>query len=162
MTTINIYKGATNDTTGTKLYNTLTNIGIGTIKNLTINETNTNNQGVITNIANLCNNRALNLQRLNFNLNISNVTNAAYAFDNCINLVTLNLQNCDSTNSINYDHMFFNCHNLVTINNISSLSTNKLNDVNSTNRMFYNCSNLNDINDLCLDGSAAIRILFIL
>ena len=158
MTTINIYKGATNDTTGTKLYNTLTNIGIGTIKNLTINETNTNNQGVITNIANLCNNRAFNLQKVDFNLNISNVTNAAAAFNNCINLVTLNLQNSNSTNSINYDHMFFNCHNLVTINNISSLSTNKLNDVNSTNRMFYNCKSLTDINNLHLDGSITNRM----
>ena len=68
----------------------------------------------------------------------SQVNDMSFMFQDCISLLSINFENFNTSNVDSMSHMFFNCSSLNSIN-LSSFETSKNKDMY---RMFYNCSSL--------------------
>ena len=92
-----------------------------------------------------------NLNSINFgdNFDTSLVTNMEHMFDNCISLVSLDLQTFKLSNVENTKYMFYNCINLggsITLNSATP-------KVKNMEFMFYNCVKLDSLNLKNFDNS---------
>ncbi len=76
------------------------------------------------------------------NLNTSNVTNMKSMFSNCINLTSLDVSKLDTTNVTNMESMFSGCSNLESLN-IGDLATF---NVTNVKYMFQGCTSLTNLN----------------
>ena len=74
-------------------------------------------------------------------INVTGMTNAAYMFNDCSNLVSLDLKEFDTSQITDMSYMFSGCENLASLD-LSSFDVSKTADMDS---MFYKCSNLQTI-----------------
>ena len=76
-------------------------------------------------------------------LDVSNVTNMDYMFQNCNNLILIDgIKDWDVSKVTTMNSMFYNCKNLTSIDGIKDWDTSK---VTNMGNMFYNCENLTSI-----------------
>ena len=80
-------------------------------------------------------------QRLLPHIVANNVINMAGIYNNCINLIDIDLSGINTINTVNMSNLFANCSNL----NYLYLNDLYTNSVISMNNLFSNCTNLNAI-----------------
>ena len=92
--------------------------------------------------------KSTNLKVIGNNLN--NLSNAQYMFQNCKNLISLDLSELDTRNVINMAYMFYECNNLVNLNILSFDTRN----VTSMEDMFYKCQKIKTLDLTHFDTSS--------
>ena len=93
-----------------------------------------------------------------FEININeNVTSMEGFFENCSNIISLDLSNFDSSNINNMSFMFTDCNKLKEIKGINKLNTNKVKDMNC---MFQECNELESLDLSNFDTSTVTDMSF--
>ena len=80
----------------------------------------------------------------------SQVNNMESMFIGCSNLISLNLSNLNTSSVTTMEYMFYECSNLTSLD-LSYFDTSR---VNNMNQMFYECSNLISLNLSNIDASS--------
>ena len=71
--------------------------------------------------------------------------NCSFMFYNCVNIISINITNFDTSDVTDMNKMFFNCTNLITLSDISKWNTS---NVINMSWMFYGCSKLSALPDI--------------
>ena len=82
------------------------------------------------------------LNSITLNINTSNVTNMSYLFNNCMNLISLDVSNFNTSNVTSMASMFTYCMKLTSLD-LSNFNTSKVKDMSY---MFQNCNGLTSLN----------------
>lgn len=92
-----------------------------------------------------------NIETIKFckNIDISNVTDMSWMFNNCESLTSLDLSSFNTSNVTNMENMFQHCISLASLN-IRGFDTS---NVTNMENMFHNCNKLADLNVSSFDTS---------
>ena len=88
------------------------------------------------------------------NLDTSNVTNMSYMFSNCTSLTSLDLSNFDTSKVTSMNALFFNCNKLTKLN-VNNFNTSKVSNISN---MFASCDNLTELDVSKFDTSNVVNI----